>query len=88
MKSSNARPTLSDGRGGKMKKFISLIIALALSLTLIMSFSACAEVENGVKIQRMKMTLEYTDADGQSVERTVQLKLYLNNAPKTTARFM
>lgn len=71
-----------------MKKFISIIIALALSLTLVLSFSACAEVENGVKIQRMKMTLEYTDADGQSVERTVQLKLYLNNAPKTTARFM
>ena len=71
-----------------MKKVLSTIISIALVLTMVFALSACSEVEYGSKVQRMKMVLEYKDADGNTVERTVQIKLYTNLAPETTAHFI
>ena len=55
-----------------MKKLFTKIIAIALALTVIFSFTACAEIENGSKIQRIKITLQLDD---EQVE--VEAKLYL-----------
>ena len=63
-----------------MKKLFTKIIAIALALTVIFSFTACAEIENGSKIQRIKITLQLDD---EQVE--VEAKLYLNYAPETVA---
>jgi len=71
-----------------MKKKLSVFISLLMVIALVFSLSACAEVENGSKIQRMKMVLTYTDANGEETERTVQIKLYQNFAPKTVAHFV
>jgi hypothetical protein len=46
----------------------------------IFSFTACDEVENGSKIQRIKITLQLDD---EQVE--VEAKLYVNYAPETVA---
>ena len=71
-----------------MKKLLSLVISLVLCATVVCSATACSEVEDGSKIQRMNMVLTYTDEDGVSFERTVQIKLYLNYAPETCAQFI
>ena len=44
-----------------LKKLFTKIIAIALALTVIFSFTACDEVENGSKIQRIKITLQLDD---------------------------
>ena len=72
-----------------MKKITSLLVAAIIATACLFSFSACSEVENSSRIQRMTMTLEYLDADANTVAtRDVEIKLYLNFAPKTTAHFM
>ena len=71
-----------------MKKILSILLALVMSSVLFVSLSACSEIEDGSKIQRMKMVLEYKDADGVATERTVELKLYLNFAPRTCENFI
>jgi len=71
-----------------MKKTLSLIMSLTLVFVLVTSLSACSEVEYGSKVQKMKMVLAYTDADGVETERTVQIKLYPNLAPNTVADFI
>ena len=63
-----------------MNKLFAKIIAIALALTVIFSFTACSEVENGSKIERIQITL---DVDG--VEYKVEAKLYVDFAPKTIA---
>ena len=63
-----------------MKKLFTKIIAIALALTVIFSFTACDEIENGSKIQRIKITLQLND---EQVE--VEAKLYVNYAPNTVA---
>lgn len=70
------------------KKIFSLIIALMLVFTTL-AFSGCSEIESGSKIQRMVMTLDFYDAKGEIVDtKDVEIKLYLNFAPETTATFM
>ena len=67
-----------------MNKLFAKIIAVALALTVIFSFTACKEVENGSKIERIVITLSLQDAD--SAEPTVyevEAKLYVNFAPAT-----
>ena len=72
-----------------MKKSIIKLIAIALSLVTIFAFTACAEIENNSKIQRMKIELSYQDAEGEEVITTdVYVKLYLNLAPVTTQHFI
>lgn len=62
-----------------MKKLFTKIIAIALALTVLFSFTACGEeVEGGSKIQRIKITLQLDD---ENVE--VEAKLFVNYAPKT-----
>ena len=63
-----------------MNKLFAKIIAIARALTVIFSFTACSEVENGSKIERIQITL---DVDG--VEYKVEAKLYVDFAPKTIA---
>ena len=63
-----------------MKKLFTKIIAIALALTVIFSFTACDEIENGSKIQRIKITLQLNE---EQVE--VEAKLYVNYAPETVA---
>lgn len=72
-----------------MKKIISFFVSILLIAALSVSLVGCSEIENGSKIQRMNMVLEYLDAEENTVvTKTVQLKLYLNYAPETTAHFM
>ena len=61
-----------------MNKLFTKIIAIALALTVIFSFTACDEVEGGSKIQRIQITLQLDD---EQVE--VEAKLYVNYAPET-----
>lgn len=51
----------------------------------VFSLSACAEIENGSKIHRIKITLSFYDADGNAEDADVYAKLYVNFAPKTIA---
>ncbi len=73
-----------------MKKFVK--IALCFVLTVICAVSLCAcngEVEGSSKIQRMNMEIEFLNENGEvSDTQTVQIKLYLNYAPKTCEHFM
>lgn len=73
-----------------MKKSIKLLITLAVSVIMLFSFTACNnEIENGSKIQRLNIELEYLNASGEVVEtHTAQAKLYLNFAPKTCEHFI
>ncbi|MBP5177281.1 MAG: peptidylprolyl isomerase, partial [Clostridia bacterium] len=71
-----------------MNKKLTSILALALTLVIVFSLAACSEVEYGSKVQKMNMVLSYADADGNTVERTVKIKLYENLAPKTVAHFI
>lgn len=74
--------------GGFMKKKLTIFVSLILVLVLMFSLSACTEVEYGSKVQRMKMVLTYTDAEGTEVERNVTIKLYKNLAPLTVEHFI
>ena len=70
------------------KKIFSLILALTLVLSTL-AFAGCSEIESGSKVQRMVMTLNFYDASGEVVDtKDVQIKLYINFAPETTAAFM
>ncbi len=73
-----------------MKKIISFFVSTLLIAVMAVSLTGCSgEIEQGSKIQRMNMVIEYLDAESNTlVEKTVQLKLYLNHAPQTTAHFM
>ncbi len=66
-----------------MNKLFAKIIAIALALTVIFSFTACSEVENGSKIERVKITLSLADSDGETTTYEVEAKLYVNFAPET-----
>ena len=73
-----------------MKKIISFFVSMLLIMAMSISLTGCnGEIELNSKIQRMNMVIEYVDADSNTlVEKTVQLKLFLNHAPETTAHFM
>ncbi len=72
-----------------MKKLTKLIVVLIICCAVLFSFTACDEVENGSKIQRMKIELEFLDGSNEVVDtQTAEIKLYLNFAPETTAHFM
>src|SRR5574344_704612 len=68
-----------------MKKLSSKIVAAFLTLLMVFSLSACAEIENGSKIHRIKITLSFYDADGVAEDADVYAKLFVNFAPKTIA---
>lgn len=72
-----------------MKKIAKIALSLILTLILGVTLVACQEVEGSSKIQRMNMEIEFLDADGAICDtQTVQIKLYLNYAPKTCEHFM
>lgn len=72
-----------------MKKLTKLILTLIVCCAVLFSFTACDEVENGSKIQRMNIELEFLNGSGEVVDtQTAEIKLYLNFAPQTTAHFM
>ena len=66
-----------------MNKLFAKIIAIALALTVIFSFTACKEVENGSQIERIKITLSLENAEGETTTYEVEAKLYVNFAPET-----
>ena len=71
------------------KKILSILLIVALAVS-VCSVSACSgEIEQSSKIQRMIITLDFYDAAGNVVDtKDVQAKLYLNFAPESTARFI
>ena len=70
------------------KRIFSLVVALVLAVACF-SLTACGEVKQGSKIQRMKMVLEFRNEKGEVTdEKTVGIELYLNFAPETTKQFM
>lgn len=72
-----------------MKKFLITLLTLIISVSCVFCMTGCTEVENGSKIQRIKMVLEVYDAAGNVTETTdVYAKLYLNFAPKSTAHII
>lgn len=72
-----------------MKKFLVSLLMLIIAVSCVFCTTGCAEVENGSKIQRVKMVLEVYDAAGNVKETTdVYAKLYLNFAPKSTAHII
>ncbi|MGN0819660.1 MAG: peptidylprolyl isomerase [Christensenellaceae bacterium] len=72
-----------------MKKFTKIALSLMLTLILAASLCACQEVDGSSKIQRMNMEVEFLDENGEVTDtQTVQIKLYLNYAPKTCRHFM
>ena len=72
-----------------MKKLLSLVLIAILALSAL-SLTACSgEIEQGSKIERVLITLDFYDAENKVVDtKTVQAKLYLNFAPETCARFL
>ena len=72
-----------------MKKLFSIILSLALVLS-VCALSGCSgEIKQGSKIQRMILTFGFYDAEDNLVDtKDVQAELYLNFAPETTARFI
>lgn len=72
-----------------MKKFLVSLLTLIIAVSCVFCMTGCAEVEDGSKIQRVKMVLEVYDAAGNVKETTdVYAKLYLNFAPKSTAHII
>ena len=71
------------------KKLLSLLLVAVLAVCALPLTGCSDEIENGSKIQRMVMTLDFYDASGNVVDtKDVQLKLFTTYAPKTTARFI
>lgn len=72
-----------------MKKLFSIILSLALVLS-VCALSGCSgEIKQGSKIQRMILKFGFYDAEDNLVDtKDVQAELYLNFAPETTARFI
>lgn len=70
-----------------MKKF-SLIMCLVLLIASVFTFSACDEKENGITIKYATLSISYTDEEGTAKNEDVTLKLYVNYAPETIARFI
>ena len=68
-----------------MKKLLSKIISLLLVVSAMFAFTACAEVEDGSKITRVKFVVEFYDENGQATSYDVYAKLYENFAPNTIA---
>ena len=67
-----------------MKKLISKIICVLLLVSFAFALTACGdEVENGSKITRVKLTVEFYDEEGVATEYEVFAKLYENFAPET-----
>ena len=66
-----------------MKKLVAKIIAVALSLVCLFSFASCAEVENGSKIERIKIHVSLVNAAGEPVDYDIYAKMYLNFADFT-----
>lgn len=80
-----------------MRKIVKSIFAVMLAVVLISSITACEEIKDGSKIQKINITLELVGADdvvilddngNQTNEFTVTAELYLNYAPKTIERFL
>ncbi len=73
-----------------MKKLLTKLLALVVCAVSLFAFVGCNdEIENGSRIERMTITLDFYDASGAVVDSTdVEVKLYMNYAPETTARFI
>ena len=71
-----------------MKKTVSILTTLVLSLVLIFSLGGCKEVENGSEIKRVTFEIEFTNADGTTETTTIEAKLYTTFASKTTAKII
>ncbi len=70
------------------KRIITLIVSIVLLFS-VLSLTACSEIENGSKVERMTMTLDFYDASGVVVDtKDVNIKLFVTYAPKTTAHFI
>lgn len=70
------------------KKILSVIMIAVLALS-VCAFAACDDIEQGSKIQRMVITLEFYDASGKVADtKDVQVKLYTNFAPMACERFV
>lgn len=67
-----------------MNKFVKFT-ALILIMTALFSFTACKEIENGIEIKRVKITLSLAevDDDNPAVSCDVYAKFYVNYAPET-----
>lgn len=68
-----------------MKKIINKLMTLAMAVALVMSFTACGEVINGSKIERIKITFAVSDADNNVTDVEATALLYMNFAPETIA---
>lgn len=80
-----------------MKKIIKTILAVMVAVVLVSSITACGEIKDGSKIQKVQITFELTGADdiiildsngNQTTEFTVTAELYINYAPKTIEHFL
>lgn len=66
-------------------KLFAKILAVMLALTALFSFASCKEIENGSKIERIKITIALEDTEGETTNYEVEAKLYVNFAPETIA---
>lgn len=72
-----------------MKKIAKILLSCILALITVFGLTACKEVESGSVIQRMTVELEFLDAKGEVVDtQNVEVKLYMNFAPKTCEHFI
>ena len=70
-----------------MKK-IRFVVCLTLVVLALFSMAACANKENGVTIKYATVKLSFTDEDGKARTEDVAIKLYVNYAPESIARFI
>ena len=70
-----------------MKK-IRFVVCLALVVLAFFSMAACETKENGITIKYATFNLSFTDEDGKARTEDVTIKLYVNYAPETIARFI
>lgn len=68
-----------------MKKLLKRICAAFLAAVTVFCFASCGKgvVKDGSKIEKMTVTLEYTDTDDKAQTLKVEIELYMNYAPAT-----
>lgn len=68
-----------------MKKLLKRICAAFLAAATVFCFASCGKgvVKDGSKIEKMTVTLEYTDTDDKAQTLKVEIELYMNYAPAT-----
>ena len=65
-----------------MKKLLKRICAAFLAAATVFCFASCGKgvVKDGSKIEKMTVTLEYTDTDDKAQTLKVEIELYMNYA--------